>query len=219
MGVTSVRFVEDESPFSEQLGETLDTQNIEFEFDGRRVSDPDDNISDCPFDKIEIIDGTFQYSSDPLFGSPTTANGEFEVRAHSDLFLIEYEQDRPKPKKIFTGFKRLFNKISGGEVITDRFRPDRKAIRGFVERADKAVELRVLMPSGKVENVSIDEVEINEYPIDSAKLRFSREKESGEEESTTVLFVDDQIRIGNESAELNEYVIQQFESAMVDSSN
>ena len=214
MGVTSVRFVEDNSPLSERLGETLDTQNIRFEFHDRNISDPDPNISDCPFDEIDVIDGDFHYESEPLFGSPTTANGEFEIRVHSDLFLIEYEQDRPKPEKIFTSFRRLFDNLFDGEVITERFRPNRKSIRRFVERADQVIELRVLMPSGKVNKVSIDEVEINEYPIDSAKLRFSREKESGDEEAATVLFVDDQIRVGNGSVELNEYIIQQFESAM-----
>ncbi|WP_435097243.1 hypothetical protein [Halarchaeum sp. P4] len=215
MTVDSVRRISSQPP-AERV-EELVYENFEFVFENEAEREILVSPQNYPFDQPYIIYGTFEYESEPLFGSPTESRGRFQIRQHSQLIISESENSVPNAKKVL---EALAEAVSSQEDSGDfspeemaELRPKASSISDFINRADRLIEAEILDSRGDlvtIEDPSDGRLETN--PIERLQLRFTK-KVNGTEHSTTVVYSDDQIRIDDESCEIREYVLQHFESA------
>lgn len=210
MTIDSVRRISDVHPSAERV-DRFDSGELVLNFDSRETKEVCVDESGYPFDQPEVLYGNYEYESEPLFGSSTTASGNFQIRHHSNLVLIESD-GLPKAKTILTTLTEALGDDTSDEIVTD-FRPHTESILEFIRRADTMVHARVLDNKGKVtEVVDEDDERLETHPIERIKLVFKKAID-GEEKKAVVTYSDDEIQFRQGGDEVREYVIQHFEAS------
>jgi len=217
MAVDSVRRLVDRG-----VSQPLPTQHIsKFERLNSRELDAVDLLSDeSPyFDSYEFDGQTrtyseFEFTTEPLFGSPKSAIGVLEYREESNFIFLVLDQDTPKPDTIFD---ELRENAGDQFPVQGDFSPTYENICDFIRAADHVVKVNT--PTTKDDPVTRISEGAN-LPIELARLRFDYE-----ENSKIITYSDGQLTIPlperensllqslSEQASLREYVIQTFEMA------
>lgn len=207
MGVESVRQANIESGL--ETPGSAESEEIQIELDPVEIPPIFDNLEDYPFSEQDIVRGRYHYESSPRFGQSETGKGKFQIRTGSGLIILQTQDDRPRPKKIFSALNQA---IDGDAEIKENFVPNQNQVWNFIEHGD-IQELNVITPNGQIKSanqVSVDWEEMSsQYPIEIALLSFYLD---GEE--IRVRYHDDSLEINSDISSEREYVIQIFESVM-----
>jgi len=213
MTIDSVRRMSGD-PSPAERGEQIESGELKLELCSEEPKQQYVPDEEYPLAEPRVLNGSYSYESEPLFGSPTTAEGEIQIRRHSNLILIESE-GVPKAKHILNSLAKAFESESAEEFTSD-FRPHTESIMDFVERADTMVHARVLDHKGKVTEIEDrDDERLSTYPIERIKLIF-RKTIDGEEQEAVVTYSDDEVQFREGEGAIREYVIQHFEAAFSD---
>ncbi|AWB28340.1 hypothetical protein [Halococcoides cellulosivorans] len=210
MGVESVR--------QASVGRGLDTsqspESEEIRIDLQE--DPEyplefDELPDYPFPDQTIVRGEYYYESSPRFGDPETGEGSFQMRTGSGMAILHTQNDRPRPKKIFSSLNQAIN---GDAEIKKNFVPNQNRVWQFIERGNLR-DLKVITPSGRIKSAMEIDVEWDDmkgkYPVELAVLEFTLDGEA-----IRVRYHDDSLEIQSCDGREREYVIQIFESVMAE---
>jgi len=218
MSVDSVRRVP-ESPGLDRDGEPLLYDGFKFTVTQIEHRDLLVDTEEYPFDTPTIIQGDYNYESEPLFGSATTSTGTFQFRVHSKYAVVESEDDVPSAKKVFKALSRAFieNSDSSKEPRESKdlvlsLTPTTKSISNFINRSDQFIGAKVLNSRGNSVDVnSADDPRLETHPIERIELTFT----SPQGHTGKVTYSDDELWLQKEggSDELREYVLQHFEAA------
>lgn len=182
--------------------------------DSEEITTPDLlSGSKYPFKGQERQYRSFEFTTDPMFGSPTKTTGVLEIREESGLIFLILDQDAPKPDTIFS---ELAEASEDGLEIESDFSPTYGEVCEFIRKAERVVKLET--PPG-VENAQ-ERIEKGEnLPIEIARLRFSHDGESNR-----VTYSDGQLEIPlnlngrsilkhvAQEDTFREYVVQVFET-------
>lgn len=217
MAVDSVRRLSGESDLEPLPGGTL----IEFRSDEwRKVAAPDLIKSTTDFYDQYRYSGqlrryaNFEFTTDPMFGAPKTAEGVLEYRTDSDFVFIILDQDTPSPDTIFSELRE--NEEFDFPIELD-FSPTFGEVCDFIRSADSIVKLRTPARTSS----PVDDIKQGEnIPVELARLRFTFEGNS-----QSVAYSDGQLSLSaqptgetlldavSRRSSLREYVIQLFEMA------
>lgn len=210
MGVESVR--------QASIGSGLDTsqspESEEIRIELRE--DPEyplvfDELPDYPYPDQTIVRGEYQYESSPRFGGSETGEGSFQIRTGSGIVILHTQDDRPRPKKVFSALNQAIN---GDANIKKNFVPNQNRVWQFIERGNPR-DLKVITPSGRIKSAKEIDVEWDDmkgkYPVELAVLEFTLDGED-----VRVRYHDDSLEIQSSDEREREYVIQIFESVMAE---
>ncbi|WP_049970791.1 hypothetical protein [Haladaptatus cibarius] len=211
MTVESVREASIQNVDSPSLEQS---EEIEITFDFTTEPQRFSDLSLYPFPNQKIIHGSYQYESNPRFGSSEAAEGSFQIRCGSGLVILQTENDRPRPKRILTALDEAIN--SGFEIKED-FVPNQRKAWEFIEQAEEILNLQLFTSHGSVKqagemNSAWEEMK-ERNPIKSAYLEF--ERDTGE--TIQVEYQDDRLLIESDADEAREYILQIFESTVISS--
>ncbi|RBI59997.1 hypothetical protein DMJ13_20130 [halophilic archaeon] len=182
----------------------------EIRIETESVESPEKRFEGYAFEGQDVVKGTYEYESNPMFGSPKTATGSFQLRKESGLVIIRMDDDQPHPESIF---QSLDDVINGNTEIQEHFVPKRQRVWDFINAAYQKGEIKVLPPYGEVTSaaqIDVDEETLREYPIETAELVFEYE---GNE--VVVAYSDDRLSIKTDDNANREYVLQVFESKIL----
>lgn len=156
---------------------------------------------------------SFEFTTDPMFGSPTQTTGVLEIREKSGLMFLILDQDTPKPDTIFS---ELSGASQQSLQIERDFSPTYAEICEFIRQANEIVKIEA--PPG-IEDVKERINGGENLPVEIARLRFNHNGDS-----RRVTYSDGQLEIpldldGKELLEqvaqddtFREYVVQVFET-------
>lgn len=166
-----------------------------------------------PFEDQHRRCKSFEFTTDPMFGSPTKATGVIEIREESGLIFLILEQDAPKPDTIF-------NQLSAASKqsieIEGDFSPTYSELCDFIRAANEVVKIE--SPPG-INDVTARIKQGENLPIETARLRFEHNGDS-----RRVTYSDGQLEIPLDLDSRNlleqvaqkdtfrEYVVQLFET-------
>jgi hypothetical protein len=182
----------------------------EIRIETESVRSPEKRFEGYAFEGQDVVNGTYEYESNPMFGSSKTASGSFQLRKESGFLIIRMEEDQPHPESIF---QSLDNVINGNTEIQEHFVPKRKRVWDFIDAANQKGEIKVLPPYGEVTpaaQIDVDDETLREYPIETAELVFEYE-----ENDVVVTYADDRLSIKTDDEDTREYVLQVFESKIL----
>ncbi|WP_155119459.1 hypothetical protein [Halomicrobium katesii] len=155
---------------------------------------------------------SFEFTTDPMFGSPKSVSGVLEVREGSGFVFLILDQDTPKPDTIFS---ELRDSTQTDFPIETDFSPTYKSVCDFIRSSSSIV--KVDSPTSRNPKERIQQGE--NIPVEVARLRFEHE------ESHSITYSDAQLSIPIDTEEgalvesvareysFREYVVQKFESA------
>jgi len=179
------------------------------------LSGRNEYYEDYNYDGQKRIYRSFTFTTEPMFGSPKTANGVLEYRNQSDLLFLILDQDTPKPSTIFDELRDDDEKKLPVQVD---FSPTYEATCDFIRSANKVV--KVQSPTSYTEPEQSILEDGDNIPVEMARLRFDFQGES-----KAVTYANGQLEIPLEfeeeptieavtpSKSFREYVIQAFEMA------
>ncbi|WP_157884803.1 hypothetical protein [Halorubrum aethiopicum] len=186
---------------------------------GFSLSDVDERTvsglcDEYPFDGQSAYSGVIKYSEDAMWGGGRDVKLEFEFRDQSNLFILDTEVDLPSVESVI---KKL-NALSADDVkIYRSLTVHRDRLWNFLNNADKIIELTLISDQGT--EISFEELrpepydtelEIEQYPIESATVVFSYE---GEQILTR--YTDGTLSVHSDVSEATEYLIQLFERDVI----
>jgi len=212
MGVESVR----QADIGNGVNSPRSAESEEIQIQLHQPKNPPhfDELTGYPYPDQEVVKGNYQFESSPRFGGPETGEGTFQIRTGSGMIILQTEDDRPRPKKIF---QALDQAINGETSIKQTFVPNQNQVWNFLERADRYRELKVVTPNGLIKSanqVNIDWEEMKgRYPVEIAHLEFDF---AGDDGPIPVRYRDDTLEIGVDDPDAREYVIQIFETVMTE---
>lgn len=156
---------------------------------------------------------SFEFTTDPMFGSPTQATGVLEIREESDLIFLILDQDVPKPDTIFA---ELSAGTEQGLQIERDFSPTYREICKFIRQANEIVKIEA--PPG-IENARERIEDGEDIPVEIARLRFRHNGDSrrvtysdGQLEIPLDLDSEDLLEQVAQNDTFREYVVQVFET-------
>lgn len=128
-------------------------------------------LDDYPFLDQLVLEGRYEYSKDPTWGSPEHVDGSFQLRTASGLLLIEISADRPSPTELAKEFDKA---IDSGLRVSRDFVPSRGKVWSFVDQADSVLSLRARDETGQVRNLAEvhDAQNPREWTVEHASLKF-----------------------------------------------
>lgn len=156
---------------------------------------------------------SFEFTTDPMFGSPMQTGGVLEIREDSGLIFLILDQDAAKPDTIFS---ELSASTEDGLQIERDFSPTYGEICEFIRQANDIVKIET--PPG-IENAKEKIRSGEDIPVETARLRFKYN-----DDSRRVTYSDGQLEIPLNSDEgdlleqlkkeesFREYVVQIFET-------
>jgi len=219
MPVDSVRRIRDNGTL-ELLPRRITSK---FEFDEERSRTAQDLLTreggehPYEFEGQEITCTPFRFTTEPLFGSPKKIEGVIERRKSSQLVFLILDQDTPKPDTVFS---ELIDSVDQDLSIETDFSPTHQKICDFIRSAKEII--KVSSPVA-YEGEEINRIHSGEdLPVEIARLKFEFQNDSG-----VVTYADGQLDIPLPDKEdnlidsvckgvsLREYIIQQFEAAVV----
>lgn len=168
-----------------------------------------------PFPNQPIVRGRFRYEERSQLGIDR-ANGTFQVRIQSGLFILRKETGQVNTNKIITEFNEIVN---GEFEILDTNILSRAGLWRFIKSASEIVDITVLHPTGDEKTVDdlrdeegggplrVADIADREYPVVSAELIFNPEWA----ESVHVRYDRSSLSIIASSDEAHEYFVQKFE--------
>ncbi|TKX47534.1 hypothetical protein EXE41_04735 [Halorubrum sp. SD690R] len=155
----------------------------------------------------------FEFTTDPMFGSPVQATGVLEIREGSDLIFLILDQDVPKPDTIFA---ELSAASEQGPQIEQDFSPTYTEICDFIRQADGIIKIGA--PPG-VEDASERIRNGEDVPVEVARLRFNYQGDSrrvtyadGQLEIPLNVNGEDLLQQVAQNGTFREYVVQVFET-------
>jgi hypothetical protein len=170
-----------------------------------------DELPDYPYPDQTIVRGEYHYESSPRFGAPETGEGSFQIRTGSGMVILHTQDDRPRPKKVFSALNQAIN---GDADIKKNFVPNQNQVWQFLEWGNPR-DLKIITPSGRIKSAKEIDVEWDEmkgkYPVELAVLEFTLDGED-----IRVRYHDDSLEIQSSDEREREYVIQIFESVMAE---
>lgn len=211
MAVDTVRRLSKPAGQQQQLTEQITEFDWEVSKEVTTVNLLDE--SKYPFEGQKRQYQSFEFTTDPMFGSPIQTTGVLEIREESGLIFLILDQDAPKPDTIFS---ELAAASEGGLQIERDFSPTYSEICDFIRQANGIVKIET-PPGIKDAKERIKEGE--NLPVEIARLRFNYNGESNR-----VTYSDGQLEIPldlNGGSLLNqvikkdtfrEYVVQVFET-------
>jgi len=175
-------------------------------------------VEQYPFTEQSIYRGDFSYEERSVFGVDK-AQGTFQVRVGSGLFILRKESGQADTDKIISAFNQAVN---GQFEIHDTNILSRAGLWRFIKSADRPVSITILHPTGdektiqdlrdeENEDLTISEIADREYPIVSADLIF----DSDEGGSVHVRYDRSSLSISAPDEESHEYFVQKFERDVI----
>lgn len=178
-----------------------------------------DDEDEYPFPDQMVTHGEYQYHYEDELGKET-AEGLFEIRHESQLFILRKFKGPAKIDRIIDSLGPALNDAFGSEVIVhESYRPTRKGIWKFINRAESVQDLTLLFDTG--EELSLFEVEdrtgreyedlVGSYPVLSSSIVF----EIPWGGSVNVVYDQGHIEVSSDQDDIYEYVVQRFERDVV----
>jgi len=186
---------------------------------GFSLSDVDERTvgglcGEYPFDGQSAYSGVIEYSEDAMWGSGRNVELEFEFRDQSNLFILDTEVDPPSVESVI----QKLNALSSDDVkIYRSLTVHRERLWEFLQNADKIIELTLIGDQGTEisfeelgSGLNDPELELEQYPIESATVVFSYK---GEQILTR--YTDGTLSVHSDVSEGREYLVQLFERDVI----
>ncbi|TKX66220.1 hypothetical protein [Halorubrum sp. GN12_10-3_MGM] len=103
-------------------------------------------VEEYPYAQQITLSGKFVYHQKGRRGFSPTANGTYEYRAASGLFLIEIEQSNMEADKVFSEINSV---VSESAQVRPIKAIDRRYLWSFFEQADQVISTKVRGPDGE----------------------------------------------------------------------
>lgn len=132
-----------EKYWSPALSEETDRLEIE----SKKESHADPVIEDYPFSQQLIISGDFSYNQPGRRGYSPKANGTYEYRTASGLFLVNIRQQNPESEKVF---EEINSAISESARVKPIKSVDKESLWEFFQEADQIVDAEFSGPEGRL---------------------------------------------------------------------
>ena len=186
---------------------------------GFSLSDVDEQTvsglcDDYPFDGQIAYSGLINYSEDAMWGGGRDIELKFEFRDQSNLFILDAEVDLPSVESVIQKLNTLF---PDDVKIYRSLTVHRERLWDFLNNADKIIHLALIGDQGT--EISLEELdselhepelEIEQYPIESATVVFSYE---GEQILTR--YTDGTLSVHSDVSKATEYLVQLFERDVI----
>jgi hypothetical protein len=186
---------------------------------GFSLSDVDERtvgglFGEYPFDGQSAYSGVIEYSEDAMWGSGRNVELEFEFRDQSNLFILDTEVDLPSVESVI----QKLNALSSDDVkIYRSLTVHRERLWEFLQNADKIIDLTLIGDQGTEisfeemgSGLNDPELELEQYPIESATVVFSYK---GEQILTR--YTDGTLSVHSDVSEGREYLVQLFERDVI----
>lgn len=191
----------------------------ELSTNGFSLSDVDERTisslcEEYPFDGQSAYGGLIEYSEDAMWGGGRDVELEFEFRDQSNLFILDTEVDLPSVESVI----QKLNALSSDDVkIYRSLTVHRDRLWDFLNNADKLIELTLIGKHGteiSFEELSTElhepELEIEQYPIESATVVFSYR-----DEQVLTRYTDGTLSVHSDVSNATEYLVQLFERDVI----